>query len=336
MENFFKKKLVGTAAIDHSDEIVSPRRLSVEELEDRIDRIWKITTPPEDFDIRQVVSSAVEQYWSARMDNQPKIFEEDTALMKARTIATLVPLFHEFLADLAASVGPFAILMTIAGSVMAIALIPGWFFTLAFAIVILVGVLIFFAIRNREFDCNFKHSFGSLVGGIIVSASVVILSAGPIKETEMLSLTIAQDTLSNIVISTIVNRQSTGEFTTPTNLSQNGVSLEIKKNLQDNVVLGANMSGLSGKLVADILPYSGSIYLEHPNETRQLRSKFIVGKVKDVSEKSFVIKDSSGKIHTLIRQLTAISPLQNSQVAVAFDPKDNQATNVVLVDTYQK
>lgn len=43
-------------------------RFSDEELSHRINRIQELTTPPEDFDVGQVVSEATEKFWASRRE----------------------------------------------------------------------------------------------------------------------------------------------------------------------------------------------------------------------------------------------------------------------------
>lgn len=183
---------------------------------------------------------------------------------------------------------------------------------------------------SRTGKWNFlRSSSGSLVGGLVVGMIIGWYSFEQNRAKQELVLDVAVSGLENLAVSSIENREQTGEFSETATITAQPVSLKTEIVSQKEVVYEADASGLPGKLVAEVNPNMGRIYWD-VGEEHQLKAKLLSGTVEEISNDNFVLKSPDGKSSIKIKYDSSIyRPAINSRVAIALDADSLIATKII-------
>ncbi len=300
-----------------------------------IERTARRVESVSDIDVDAIVRSSVTAYLGARKaeieaghDYVP-IFQRALARLDAMTGEWL---WEEFFRD-AASVG-MAVIIVIAsmtyffdmgGVVDAILpVLRSTAFRLQTVFIVLSGsVMCFLLYRSKRFQRSTGAFAGALLGCGLVWG--VAQSSGLSTGSSALR-SIASYQLEQAALNLMIGREKTGRFEA-LDVTGETFMLGTEQTTSQRAVYYATATGVSGKVVADLSPTSGTVTWGDGKDV----TKLFKGKVVDTTAAGLLIDDGSGKSF-LIKRGTAVFPQVSAgnYVMGAYDQSTHEASVVML------
>jgi hypothetical protein len=321
---------------------------------------------PPGTDIKILVGEALDAYWAARENSVEASeknvgvefsFVNETATLARAAARNMINPKREFFSDLISTLVPMAITLLLMASGYYLMVLRGSNIfpmrRLPYLIAVIplflgiIGIYVLFRYGDRLKRWGIlRHSMGAIAGGAIIAGLLLGYSARQrigrmniSKDLNTTSTALAQDQLEELVLSSIEQKHTEGHFLKTstlqgTSIANNEKILELSTTsyAEQQVVYEADTKGLHGHLVADIQTNGGDLYLQD-EESRELRSQFIFGKVVEANDDNFSIKTNGDppKFIKLSRGPFIQKPIIGTYIAVAVDPNTLMALKSVTV-----
>lgn len=316
---------------------------------------------PSGTSVQLLVGQAIDAYWAVRENAEEvregeetaqfSFVEETIALARAAAWRMVSPL-RSFVNDLCSTLAPATITLVLLCVVALVLASSGkslptkWVpvFTTV-APLVLGGVTVTLLVYRKV--PALTHSIGAIAGGAILAATLLGYSTAQWTSKKIVSQelsfstsALAQDKLEELALHSMELRHEKGGFLqTSPNLKGVESSSELlkfytKSNIEEQAVYEVAAKGLDGHMFAEVTSRDGSLYYVAEDSERQLRSAFLFGKVSDVNDTSFTLKnDESTEPKKFSRGLWLQKPSVGDYVIVAIDPKTSTANKLITIDS---
>lgn len=316
---------------------------------------------PSGTSVQLLVGQAIDAYWAAREDAEEvregegtaqfSFVEETIALARAAAWRMVSPV-RSFVSDLCSTLAPATITLVLLSVVALVLAFSGkslpakWvpIFTIVVPLV-LGGVTVTILVYRKV--SALTHSIGAIAGGAILAAALLGYSTAQwtskqrvSKELSVSTSALAQDKLEELALHSMELRHEKGGFLqTSPNLKtlESGSQLlkfHTKSNVEEQAIYEVAAKGLDGHMFAEVTPTDGSLYYVAQDSERQLRSAFFFGKVIDVNDTSFTLKnDESTEPKKFSRGPLLPKPSVGDYVIVALDPKTSTASKLITINS---
>jgi hypothetical protein len=167
-----------------------------------------------------------------------------------------------------------------------------------------------------------RHSAGALIVGLVLAVAVPVYLFYGAKQGQS-ALALAEDQVNRQVLDSLKERHSTGAFPQP---ERQPGPLQTTANISESeqrAEYTTRASGVPGRLVANVEPEKAELRWERSEDSTnpEIRAAFVVGKVERREPGRIDVTDSTGKKQEIRLSGNETPPAQDSQVAVAFNPK---------------
>ncbi len=204
-----------------------------------------------------------------------------------------------------------------------------------FVLILAVGYIVFRAIpRSATAEPITKWRSWRFADGAVV----VLFAVAPIVFFAVSKLDAAYDDkthqlalskLQQLALTSIEHRERAGVFL-ETPRSDEEVSFTTASLTSDSVVYHADVSGMRGKLIAEIGPIDGKLFWVI-GEDKKLEGKILVGEVQDFADDELVLHRDDEEVTRIGFGYVNYRPTLGSRVAVAYDANSNVSEGIMLI-----
>lgn len=182
-----------------------------------------------------------------------------------------------------------------------------------------------FSVANMFKKYYFRHSFGALIGGLLIGILVSVYFIIDSKDqVQSVSYALTEDRLVQVAFLSMQSRQTSGTFLESVP-EVPPVFIEPSKISDTRAVYTAKTSGLPGEFIAELATEKGNLWFEYPDNKRIRRASFLVGIVQEISTQRLRLLSADGEIIDLQTHSQLKDIKKGDSVIVKLNPTKNTA-----------